>query len=55
MRKKSYNKRYLPLSSFKYKEKSPKLVHSQESSNTVMQVKIQLISMQNAKVLNQER
>ena len=52
---KSYNKRYLPLSSSKYNETSPKLVYSQETSSTVMREKIQLILMQNAKVMNQNR
>ena len=52
---KSYNKRYLPLSSSKYNETSPKLVYSQETSATVMCAKSQLILMQNAKVMNQNR
>ena len=53
---KSYNKRYLPLSFFsKYNETSPQLVYSQETSGTVMSVKFQLISMQSAKVLNEDR
>ena len=47
---KSYNKRYLPLSFSKYAERSPKLVYFKEISGTVMRAKIQLISMQNAKV-----
>ena len=51
---KSYNKRYLPLSFSKYNEASPKLVYSEETSGTVMRAKFQLISMQNAKVLNQD-
>ena len=44
-----------PLSFSKYKETSPKLVYFQETRGTVMRAKIQLISMQNGKVLNQER
>ena len=52
---KSYSKRYLPLSSSKYNETSPKVVYSQETSGTVMHAKIQLILMQNAKVTNQNR
>ena len=52
---KSYNKRYLPLSFPKYNQTSPKLVYSQETSGTVMRAKFQLILMQNAKVLNQDR
>ena len=55
MSQKSYNKRYLPLSSSKYNETSPKLVYSQETSGTVMRAKIQLILMQNAKVMNQKQ
>ena len=47
--------RYLPLSFSKYKETSPKLVYFQETRGTVMRAKIQLISMQNGKVLNQDR
>ena len=49
---KSYNKRYLPLSFSKHNQASPKLVYSEETSSTVMRAKFQLISMQNAKVLN---
>ena len=52
---KSYNNRNLPLSSSKYNKTSPKLVYSQDTSGTVMHEKIQPISMQNAKVMNQER
>ena len=52
---KSYNKRYLPLSYSKYNETSPKLVYSYETSGTVMHAIFQPISMQNAKVLNQDR
>ena len=52
---KSYNKRYLPISFSKYNETSPKLFYFKETSGTVMHAKIQLISMQNEKVLNQER
>ena len=52
---KSYNNRYLPLSSSKYNKTSPKLVYSQGTSGTVMHEKIQPISMQNAKVMNQDR
>ena len=43
------------LSFSKYKETSPKLVYSQETSGTVMHEKFQPISMKNAKVLNQYR
>ena len=52
---KSYNKRYLPLSFSKHNEASPKLVYSEETSSIVMRAKFQLISMQNAKVLNQDK
>ena len=52
---KSYNKRYPSISFSKYNETSPKLVNSEQTSGTVMHAQIQLISMQNAKVLNQER
>ena len=51
----SYNKRYLPLSFSKHNEASAKLVYSEETSGTVMREKFQLISMQNAKVLNQDK
>ena len=47
--------RYLPLSFSKYNETSPKLVYFQETCGTVMCAKIQLIAMQNGKVLNQDR
>ena len=46
---------YLPLSFSKYNETSPKLVYFQETRGTVMCEKSQLISMQNGKVLNQDR
>ena len=51
---KSYNKRYLLISFSKHNKTSPKLVYTKETSGTVMREKIQLISMQNAKVLNQD-
>ena len=51
---KSYNKRYLLISFSKLNEKGPKLVYTKETSGTVVHAKIQLISMQNAKVLNQD-
>ena len=47
--------RYVPLSFSKYNETSPKLVYFQETRGTVMRTKIQLISMENGKVLNQDR
>ena len=50
-----YNKRYLHLRLSKYNETSPKLVYSEETSDTVMREKFQQILMQNAKVLNQDR
>ena len=52
---KSYNKWYLPLRFSNHKETSPKLVHSKQTSGTVMHAKFQLILMQNAKVLNEDR
>ena len=51
---KSYNKRYLLISFSKHNKTSPKLVYTKETSGTVMRAKIQLISMQNAKVLNED-
>ena len=51
---KSYNKRYLLISFSKLTETSPKLVYTKETIGTVVRAKIQLISMQNAKVLNQD-
>ena len=53
--KKSYNKWYLPLSFSNHNEASPKLVHSKQTNGTVMHTKFQLILMQNAKVLNEDR
>ena len=51
---KSYNQRYLLISFYKHNKTSPKLVYTKETSGTVMREKIQLISMQNAKVLNED-
>ena len=51
---KSYNKRYIPLSFFRYNEIS-QLVYYKETSGTVMHAKFQPISMQNANDLNQDR
>ena len=51
---KSYNKRYLLISLSKHKKTSPKLVYTKQTSGTVMRAKIQLISMQSAKDLNQD-
>ena len=45
---KSYNKKYLLLGFSKYNKTSQNLVYSEETSDTVMHEKIQLISMQNA-------
>ena len=54
MRKKFQNE-VCPTSFSKYNETCQKLVYSQETSVTVMHAKFPLISMQNAKVLNQDR
>ena len=53
MSKKSYNKRYLPLSFSKYNQASPKLVYSQETSDTVMRTKFKQISMKMQRFWNQ--
>ena len=52
---KSYNRLYLPLSFANCHETSPKLVYSYQTSGRVMHAKFQLISMQSAKVLNEDR
>ena len=52
---KSDNKRYRPLSFSKYNKTSPKLIYSEETTGRVMDAKFQLISMENAGVLNRDR